>query len=105
MVGGDAGAEGGLILGDLLLEVDGRVPVEVGGGVPLVGLGLLVQLAQRRPGEGVVPREDGVGVVGDDVGDLVDVGVGDGEDGLDVVDIGAADEVLGGGHGTTSLWG
>ena len=33
-----------------------------------------------------------VGVVLDDVLDLVEVGVGDGQDGLDVVDLGAADD-------------
>jgi hypothetical protein len=40
------------------------------------------------PGERVVPREDRVGVVLDDVLDLVDVGVGDRQDRLDVVDVG-----------------
>ena len=81
-------------LGDDLLEVDLGVPRQVGRGVPLADLGLLVELAQRRPGERVVPREDGVGVVLDGVLDLVDVGVGDGEDGLDVVDLGAADDLV-----------
>ena len=44
-----------------------------------------------------------VGVVLDDVLDLVDVGVGDRQDGLDVVDLGAADDrfvvVVRDGHG------
>ena len=76
MLGVDAGADQRLILGDGLLDVDLGVPRQVGGGVPLADLGLLVQLAQRRAGERVVPREDGVGVVLDDVRDLVGVGVG-----------------------------
>ena len=76
--GVDAGADGGLVGGDGGLEVDLRVPGQVGGGVPLAGLGLLVELAQRRPGQGVVPGEDGVGVVLDDVLDRLDVGVGHG---------------------------
>ena len=48
-VGVEAGAEHRLVLGDGLLDVDVGVPRQVGGGVPLTGLGLLVQLAQRRP--------------------------------------------------------
>ncbi len=92
--GVDAGADQRLILGDGLLDVDLGVPRQVGGGVPLADLGLLVQLAQRRPAERVVPREDGVGVVLDDVGDLVGIVSGDGQDGIDVVDLGAADDRL-----------
>ena len=38
----------------------------------------------------IVPGEDGFGVVLDGVFDLVGMGVGDGEDGLEVVEIGAA---------------
>jgi hypothetical protein len=38
----------GLVGSDLLLDVDVDRPVEVGGGVPLAGLGLLVQLAEVR---------------------------------------------------------
>ena len=104
VVGVEACGDGNLVGRDHLLDVDLGVPWEVGGGVPLAGLGLLVQLAQRRPGEGVVPREDRVRVVLHDVLDLVDIGVGDGQDGLEVVQIGAADdvgrtaEVIGGGH-------
>ena len=42
----------------------------------------------------VVPREDGVGVVLDDVLDLVRVVRWDREDRVDVVDLGAADDRL-----------
>ncbi|MEZ5298794.1 MAG: hypothetical protein R2697_21680 [Ilumatobacteraceae bacterium] len=99
VVGGEAGRRCGLVGADDLLDVDVGVPVEVGRAVPLTGLGLLVQLAELGPGEGVVPREDGVGVVLDDVFDLVHVGVRDRQDRLDVVDVGAADDLFVGGEG------
>ena len=103
VVGGEPRGEGGLVLVDHLVEFDLGVPREVGGGVPLTGLGLLVELAELGPREGVVPGEDGVGVVLDDVLDLVDVDVGHRQDGLDVVDVVASDDVavrgvLGGAH-------
>ena len=72
-----------------------RSPRQVGLAVPLRGLGLLVELVERRAGALlVVPGEDGVGVVLDGVDGLVDVGVRDGEDRLEVVDVGAADDAL-----------
>jgi len=83
----DPGAEDELVLGDRLLDVDVGVPRQVGAAVPLAGLGLLVQLAQRRARQRVVPGEDGVGVVADDVLDLVRVVRWDRQDGLDVVDL------------------
>ncbi|CAB4710282.1 unannotated protein [freshwater metagenome] len=92
-----------LIGGDGGLEVDISVPCEVGGAVPLAGLGLLVEPPQCRALQRVVPSEDGVGVVLDDVLDLINVGVGDGEDGLDVVEVRAANDVFGGGHGEPSV--
>ena len=92
VVGRQAGRERRLVGGDDRLELDLGVPRQVGGGVPLADLGLLVQLAQLRPGQRVVPREDRVGVVLDDVLDLVDIGVGDGQDRLDVVDLVATDD-------------
>ena len=98
-----------LVAGDDGLEVDLGVPRQVGGGVPLAGLALLVQLAQLRAGQRVVPREQGVGVVLDGVEDLVDVGVGDRQDRLEVVELGAADDLVvvavGDGHGGRSLAG
>ena len=78
------------------------VPRQVGARVPLRRLGLLVELVQRGAALLVVPREDGIGVGTHRVRDFVDIGVGDREDRLDVVDLGAADEVLVvDGHGTT----
>jgi hypothetical protein len=80
--------------GGVLLEVDLGVPGEVGLAVPLRALGLLVELVERRPGALlVVPREDGVGVVLDRVDDLVHVGVADGEDRLEVVDLVPTDQL------------
>ena len=62
-------------------------------------LGLLVEAVELGAAALlVVPGEDGVGVVLDRVDGLVDVGVGDGEDGLEVVDVGAADELFVGAH-------
>ena len=93
----------------VLLQVDLGVPRQVGLAVPLGVLGLLVQLVERRPGALlVVPGEDGVGVVLDRVDRLVDVGVGDREDRLEVVDLVAADDFGVGGvlverHGTPSV--
>ena len=96
------GAEDLLIGGDDLLDVHVEVPRQVGGAVPLAGLGLLVQLAQRRPAERVVPGEDGVGVVLDDVLDLGRVVHRDRQDRVDVVDLAATEDGLvvveGGGH-------
>ena len=76
---------------DLLL-VDLDVPGQVVG-VPLRRLRLLVELHQRGAAALVVPREDGVGLGADACCDLVDVGVGDGEDGVEVVDVVATDEL------------
>ena len=98
VVGAETGREGGLIGRDHLVEFDGGVPGQVGGAVPLPGLGLLVELAELWAGEGVVPGEDRVGVVLHDVRDLVDIDVGDREDRLDVVDVVAADDVGVGGR-------
>ncbi len=53
----------------------------------------------------VVPREDGVGVVRHGVDDRVDVGVGDGEDRLEVVDVGPADDLFVGRHDNYLPWG
>ena len=107
VVGCEARLDRRLVGGHDLLEVDVGVPRQIGGGVPLADLGLLVQLAQLRASERVVPREDRVGVVLHDVLDLVDVGVGDRQDGLDVVDVVAADDrfVAGvrDGHGVTPV--
>ena len=101
-VGVQARAEHLLVLLDRALDIDLGVPWQVGGGVPLTGLGLLVQLAQRRPGQAVIPGEDGIGVVLDDVLDLVGVARGNGQDRVDVVDLGAPDDavvvVVGDGH-------
>src|SRR5690606_33406959 len=47
----------------------------------------------------VVPGEDGLGVVLHGVDGFVHVGVGDAEDGLEVVDVGSADQLFVGGHG------
>ena len=72
---------------DLLL-VDLGVPRQVGLAVPHRRLGLLVEAVELRAGALlVVPGEDGVGVDLHRVDDGVDVGVGDGEDGLEVVDV------------------
>jgi hypothetical protein len=93
----------------VLLEVDLGLPRKVGLAVPLGVLGLLVELVERRAGALlVVPREDGVGVVLDRVDRLVDVGVADGEDRLEVVDLVSADDLGVGGvlverHGTPSV--
>ena len=84
--------------------VDVGVPREVPR-VPLRGLRLLVEPLERLAGLLVVPGEDRVGVGVDGVRDLVDVAVGDGEDRLDVVDVGTADELFGARHGVTSDWG
>ena len=54
-----------------VLDVDVDAPVEVRGGVPLADLGLLVELAQVRPLQAVVPGEDRVGVVLDGMLDFV----------------------------------
>ena len=81
-----------------LLLVDGRVPGQVGLGVPLGLLGLLVELAESGTGALVIPREQGVGVVLDGVGNFVDVVVGDRQDRLEVVDVGAADQLFVGCH-------
>ncbi len=48
-VGVDAGGDADLVARHDLFEVDFDRPVEVGGSVPLSGLGLLVQLAKLRP--------------------------------------------------------
>ena len=61
--------------------------------VPLRRLRLLVELAERGPAALVVPREDRVGVGVHRVRDLVDVAVGDREDRLEVVDVGATDDL------------
>ena len=76
-----------------LLGVDVDRPVEVGRRVPLRRLRLLVELHERRAAALVVPREDGVEVRADVVHDRVDVGVGDREDRLEIVDLVAADEI------------
>ena len=80
-----------VLLRDLLL-VDVGVPREVVG-VPLRRLRLLVELDQRGAAALVVPGEDGVGLGAHRVLDLVDVGVGDREDRVEVVDVGAADDL------------
>src|SRR5581483_970830 len=87
---------------DDLLGVDGGVPREVGLTVPLRGLRLLVELVQRGALTLlVVPREDGVGVVLHRVDDGVDVFVRDGEDRLEVVGVGAPEDLFVGG---THCW-
>ena len=98
--GGEVLAAGDPDLAGDPLGVDLGVPRQVGGAVPLAGLGLLVQLDEGRTGALVVPGEQGVGVVLDRVDDLVDVGVGHGEDGVEVVDVLAAEDVgVGTSHG------
>ena len=89
----DAALCRGSVRDDHRFLVDLGLPRQVGLAVPLPGLRLLVELAQRGTSEVVVPGEQRVGVVLDRVLDGVDVGVGDGEDGLDVVDVVAADHV------------
>jgi len=91
-VGVDAVTDEGLVFGDGLFDVDVHVPRKIGGAVPLAGLGLLIQLAQLRAGQRVIPREDRVGVVLHHVLDLVRVDERRGEDRLDVVDRRAADD-------------
>ncbi len=95
-----------------LFGVDVDAPVEVGGAVPLGGLGLFVQLGQRRPGAFVVPGEPGVCVQFNRAANVVGptlVVVG-GQDVVDVVDVrGPCGEVVvgrpawrdGGGHGVS----
>jgi hypothetical protein len=89
-------------VGDDLLDVDVELPGQVGLAVPLGLLGLLVQLHQRGTAALVVPREDGVGVLLDGVGHGIDVGVGDREDRLQVVDVAATDDLLGRRHVSSS---
>ena len=102
----ETATDDGLVVDDGLLHVDIEVPRQVGGGVPLADLGLLVQLAQRRPRERVVPREDRVGVVLDDVEHLGRIRGGNREDRIDVVNLGTAEDrvvvVVGKGHCTSS---
>ena len=90
----EPGAEDLLVQLHRLLDIDLGVPREIGAAVPLTDLGLLVQLAQRRPRERVVPREDRVGIVLDHVFDLVRVGRGDRQDGVDVVDLATTENGL-----------
>ncbi len=87
---------------DVLL-VDVGVPGQVGLRVPLRLLRPLVQLAERGTTAVVVPREDGVPVRLDEVLDLVHIGVGDGEDRLEVVDFVAAQDLVCAGHGRNPL--
>ena len=72
-VGVDAVADERLVFGHGLLDVDVEVPWQVGGAVPLTGLGLFIQLAQLRARQRVIPREDRIGVVLHDVLDLIRV--------------------------------
>ncbi len=87
-------------VGHHLLDVDGGVPRQIGLAVPLGVLRLLVELVEGRTlALLVVPGEQGVGVVLDGVHHLVRVLGGDGQDRLEVVDVGPTEHLFVGGHG------
>ncbi len=104
----DAEAAVGLgLLDDQPLLVDLGLPGKVGLAVPLGALGLLVELVELRTGALlVVPGEDGVVLRVHDVAPVGLLGPDHREDGLEVVDLGPSDDVLGaahlGGHSSSS---
>ena len=80
-------------------RIDIDRPVDIGFDVPLAALGLFVELLQRRTRALlVVPRENGLGVVGHRVFDGVDIGVDHSDNGFDIIHI-AIGELFG--HLTT----
>jgi hypothetical protein len=86
-------------LDDQFLLLDIGVPREVGLAVPLGVLGLFVELVQLRLGTLlVVLSEDRVALRRDDMATVRLLGTDDGENGLQVVDVLAADDVLGAAH-------
>ena len=90
----DTDAEHFLVLLHGLFDIDVEMPWEIGGAIPLASLGLLVELAQRWARERIIPGEDRVSIVLDNVQDLIGIGGGDGQDCVDVVDLGAAENRL-----------
>ena len=78
----------------MLFFVNVDRPVKIGGTIPLANLGLFVQLTQCRAGQRVVPREDGISIVFDNVLNCIDIIIGDGKDSLDVIEVGTTQNVL-----------
>jgi hypothetical protein len=87
------------LVADQLLLIDLDLPGKVGLPVPLGPFGLLVELVELRAGALlVVPGEDGVVVGMDHMAAVGLLGADHREDGLEIVDLGAADDLLGAAH-------
>ena len=80
------------IFSDGLFDVYSDAPVKIGCTIPLPHLGLFVQLAQLRPCQRIVPCENAVCIVFDNVLNFINVCVGDGKNCLNVIKFGTADQ-------------